>query len=254
MIDLGFLYQFITNNILLLAVVIYKTAVDLELLYKFITNKVFLAILLLVVIYIGNKASAHKIGLYVTIKYFSMVMLVVVSGWYFVYTSIIINNALDAKDNLQLVVVFFASLSIFLITLDFEYTKNFSDLKDILLDSKIYVPFSQKVGDSKFEFKKMVRSATTSIFIIGPNLAFLSKEGNQKDMKELLFDKFRANPKFEIRMLIMDPENENIQKINLGFTKHFWSELDDSVKVFKQWTEDAKAKDAKLVIISSMFV
>ena len=41
MIDLGLLYQFITNNILSLAVVIYKTAVDLELVYKFITNRTY---------------------------------------------------------------------------------------------------------------------------------------------------------------------------------------------------------------------
>jgi len=105
----------------------------------------------------------------------------------------------------------------------YEYYDAYNKIFDSEEHSKGIEDVWTHIGDSKFEFGKMVHATTTSTFIIGPNLAFLSKEENKKDMKELLFEKFRANPKFEIRMLI----------------------LDDSVKVFKPWTEDAKASDYK---------
>ncbi|AKB73482.1 hypothetical protein MSLAZ_0221 [Methanosarcina lacustris Z-7289] len=215
--------------------------IDSESLYKVMTNYTVLAVLLVfIILSIRRKIPKSKIGQYGTLKYFTMAVLIVVSFWFFVYSNI--NNSLNAKDNLQLVVVLFASLSIFLIALDNEYTKSFSEIKDIVLDSKIYVPFAQKVGDSKFQFKDMVNASTTSIFIIGPNLAFLSKKKNKEEMKEILFKKFIANPAFEIKILIMDPANKDMRDKNLGFTEQFWDELDESVKVFKQWAEDARKK------------
>ncbi|MGE5457968.1 MAG: hypothetical protein ACM3RX_06400, partial [Methanococcaceae archaeon] len=88
--------------------------IDSESLYKVMTNYTVLAALLLVIIFcIRKKIPKSKIGQYGTLKYFTMGVLVVVSFWFFVYANI--NNSLNAKDNLQLVVVFFASLSIFLI-------------------------------------------------------------------------------------------------------------------------------------------
>lgn len=219
-----------------------------ELLYNlFVENNITSAILLaFLVVYLIKRSVRAHIGLYVTIKYFSMIILIIISLWFFIYTGININSELDAKENFQLIAVFVASLSIFLITLDIEYTKNFNDLKDLTLDSKVYVPFSQKVGDSKFQFPNMVHTATTSIFIVGPNLAFLSK--NEEDMKKILFDKFRANSKFEIKMLIMDPRNKDKLDIkSLGFNDHFWGELRESVKVFKEWAEEAKNGKANYV-------
>ncbi len=117
---------------------------------------------------------------------------------------------------------------------------------DIPLSSDIYVSFVQKVGDSKFEFRNMVRESAKGIFVIGPNLAFLSRKENREQMREFLFNKFHTNPKFEIKMLIMDPRNENIQKINLGFTDQFLDELKESVTVFAGWARDAKESNFKL--------
>lgn len=87
----------------------------------------------------------------------------------------------------------------------------------------------------------MVSQAKESVFIVGPNLTFLSKKGQWEKCQELLFSKLR-NPKFEVQILIMDRRNKDICDIMCkdAFTTSFTSELNNSTLIFNRWLDDAK--------------
>ena len=124
------------------------------------------------------------------------------------------------------------------------------------------VPFSEKVEDSRFEFKKMAEAATKSIFIVGPNLKFLAAENG---LKEFLFLKLKG-PGFKVRMLLSDPEKKETYEgaYKVLFTEEFSEEFDPIIKEFKIWIEDAKEdhspqldlkiKKVDVVTVSLLFI
>lgn len=125
--------------------------------------------------------------------------------------------------------------------------KKLEELKQLIINPKDLVPFAEQIQDSKFEFEKMVSDAKASIFIIGPNLTFLSKKNEWKHFQTLLFRKLKDNPKFEVRMLLMDPKNDTICKFmcEYAFTASFLSELYNSVFIFSRWMDDVQKEKLK---------
>lgn len=123
------------------------------------------------------------------------------------------------------------------------------------------VPFSEKVEDSRFEFKKMAEAATKSIFIVGPNLRFLATENG---LKPFIFLKLNESG-FKVRMLLSNPEKKQICESGdlVIFTPEFSKQLDTAIKEFKKWIEDAKhhspqldlkIKKVDLVTVSLLFI
>ena len=102
-----------------------------------------------------------------------------------------------------IIMLFFIYISIFLVIISQDLDKKSKKMTD-LIDQKTHVPFTNQVANSKFEFRKMVGTATKSIFIVGPNLHFLAK--NAEETKEILFQKFKNYPDFDIRMLLSNPD------------------------------------------------
>ncbi|MFQ6028749.1 MAG: hypothetical protein ACE5Q6_14800 [Dehalococcoidia bacterium] len=110
------------------------------------------------------------------------------------------------------------------------------------------VPFTQHVGGSHFEFRRLAETAKNSIFIVGPNLQFLVTE---LGLKELLFSKLAdpRNPGFSIRILITDPQETAIREV-MSFIRtdpnSFQNDLTMSFTAFQQWQTDANGRNPQL--------
>jgi len=122
-----------------------------------------------------------------------------------------------------------------------DHSNQIIELKNLIIDPKDYVLFSEKTAGSKFEFISMFKKAKKSLFIVGPNLAFLSEMDHLANMEALLFNKLRCDPEFKIRLLLLNPKNKDICKImsKHAFTSKFLEELDRSLLVFSIWMKEA---------------
>src|SRR6266545_1390538 len=116
---------------------------------------------------------------------------------------------------------------------------------------------------TEFEFMRMVRSATKSVLLVGPNLHFLVR--NSKAVKSLLDEKLK-DPNFKIRFVISDPDSKAICEImeRSAYTGAFLHELEEAIVEFGKWTVDfAKnrkrasnfhVRKADVVTISLLFI
>lgn len=163
------------------------------------------------------------------------------------------------KNNQPLIpiMLFFIWISLFLIVI-YKSLEETSEkiVKKIsnLIDQKTHAAFSDKIVNSRFEFDRMVCNATKSIYIVGPNLHFLTK--NSEETMQILFQNFKKNPNFEFHMLISDPElisdckaeesesnklksnTEEIFKVVSEFSfgdKNFEDQLTEGIGIFKGW-------------------
>lgn len=137
----------------------------------------------------------------------------------------------------------------------FMYWRERRDKKKITSDC---VPFAQRVNGSIYEFRDMVNSANTTIFMVGPNLNFLVKEAWAKDF---LFS-CMAQRRLAVRFLITNPDSPACQVMNeVAFTPTFQGELDEAIKTFTNWKLEAStksidfhAKKADAITLSAVFV
>lgn len=124
-----------------------------------------------------------------------------------------------------------------------DNSNKIDQLESLIIDPKDYVSFSPQIADSKFQFENMFEKAKKSIFVVGPNLAFLSEKDHWLNMQILIFNKLRYNPEFKFKLLLLNPRNEDICKImsKHAFTSMFLPELDRSVVVFNEWMKEANS-------------
>jgi hypothetical protein len=135
----------------------------------------------------------------------------------------------------------FTVLSIFLLSI-VTYIEKSNDIEALIIDHKNHVPFVEEIQNSEFEFKSLVSQAKDNIFIIGPNLTYLSNQKDWENIQKMLFHKLEDNPDFKIRILLMDRKNDticNFMCLN-AFTPKFTSELNNSIFIFNSWLDDAK--------------
>jgi len=159
---------------------------------------------------------------------------------------------------------FIALISMFLVILTISQDENHNKILNLIDEQKKHIPFTSRILGSDFEFNKMVCDANESIFIIGPNLHFLADNENNAEIKELIFQKLKNNPKFEIKMLLSDPTNKEICKImsEISFTETFQKELNDAIIEFGDWKKEAnlqgynnlKIHKTGVITISLLFI
>lgn len=140
-----------------------------------------------------------------------------------------------------ILMIFIVLISLYLVALAKDQDEKHDEIMSLINDQKDYVPFTDHIMDSQFEFRKLACDATRSIFLIGPNLNFLAE--HKQEIKGLLFQKLENDPRnFKIRMLLSDPGNEEICKVmsEVSFTKTFKKELDIAINTFKVWKKEAE--------------
>ncbi|WP_321430685.1 hypothetical protein [uncultured Methanolobus sp.] len=127
-----------------------------------------------------------------------------------------------------------------------------------------YVTFAKNIKNSEFEFINMARTATSSIFVVGPNLNFIANEKNG-EIKELLFKKMNDNKQFEVKMLLSNPKQKGIcEAISKStFTESFENELKDAVASLSDWKHEAdtngigsrfNVRKADIITLSLVFI
>lgn len=195
-------------------------------------------------------------------KYFMMLVILLSS---IIFIALRITGQLTDVYAIFAIMLFFIYISIFLIIITINSDKKSEEIVEEisnLIDTKTRVPFSNKIVDSKFDFNKMICKATKSIFIVGPNLHFLTNHPEEK--KKILFQKFETNPNFELHILVSDPElkldsevtkslghdlsdsenknkNKNIYKSISNFIfgdPNFHDQLEEAIEIFKGWGKD----------------
>lgn len=185
-------------------------------------------------------------------NFISVVILIVVVNF---VSSNYSNNIQDNTDNIF--AVFVGLLSILLVktslNIDHIHTKtmdaldnNHDEIKYIIDNQKNYIPFANHIRGSSYEFVKMARNATKSLFIVGPNLNFIAD--NNQEIKNLLFQKLKENPNFEVWMLLSDPDHEEINKVmsEVSFTKDFSDQLKKTISKFSNWINEANEPERPL--------
>lgn len=181
---------------------------------------------------------------------------------YVIGTNII--GGISESDVSNIIMTFIALISMFLVILTISQDENHNKILNLIDEQKKHIPFTSRILGSDFEFNKMVCDANESIFIIGPNLHFLADNENNAEIKELIFQKLKNNPKFEIKMLLSDPTNKEICKImsEISFTETFQKELNDAIIEFGDWKKEAnlqgynnlKIHKTGVITISLLFI
>ena len=194
------------------------------------------------------------------VKYLMMIIITLTS---IIFIALYLNNFLAIDYAIFIIMIFFIYISIFLIIILLNFddmSKKITDLIDQkskkitdLIDQKTHVSFTNEIANSKFDFRKMASSATKSIFIVGPNLHFLAK--NAEETEDILFQKLKNHPDFDIRMLLSNPDArlshtetngsdteteiifEFMSKCSFG-DKHFKDQLLNSIDKFKDLKTD----------------
>lgn len=205
-----------------------------------------------------------------------MMMLIILLSSIFAIALRILNK-LSTELAIGIIMLFFIYVSLLLVLIIQNSDKKSEEIvKKIssLIDQKTRVQFSNKIVDSKFEFNRLINNATKSIFIVGPNLHFLTNQHEEK--KKILFQKFETNPNFELDILVSDPElkldsevtkslgydlsdseYKNIYKSISEFIygdPNFHDQLEDAIEIFKGWEKDFdKMKNAEKSEIKGKF-
>lgn len=145
------------------------------------------------------------------VKYLMMILITLSS---IIVISLHLTMGLTIDTAIHTIMLFSIYIAIFLVIISQDLDKKNRKITGLidqkskgitgLIDQKTHVPFTNQIANSEFEFREMVCSAKKSIFIVGPNLHFLAK--NAEETKEILFQKFKNYPYFDIRMLLSNPD------------------------------------------------
>jgi hypothetical protein len=141
---------------------------------------------------------------------------------------------------------------------------NITDLRKITsVSPKNVVMMVDSYVGTEFDFQSMVRTATKSVFLIGPNLHYVTRNAN---VIKIFLDTKLKEPNFKIRFLISNPSSESICEVmgRVAYTEAFSYELKTAIEEFKQWkiyfaknrrhTPDFVVRKADVVTMSLLFI